>query len=72
MEGSAEWVVKKLATKVTTKKSLDVHRGEEKHFSDLRKKLPQYTAEEIQRAVEAIRQLLEVRERCRDAGLINW
>lgn len=35
-------------------------------------KLPQYTTVEVRKAVEAIRLLIKVRDRCRQQGLIKW
>ncbi len=35
-------------------------------------KLPQYTVNEVRRAVEAIRILAKARDRCRQQGLIKW
>jgi hypothetical protein len=35
-------------------------------------KLPQYTVDEVESSIEAIKLLIKVRDRCRKQGLINW
>ena len=35
-------------------------------------RLPQYTVDEVERAVDVIQLLIRVRDRCRKQGLIDW
>jgi hypothetical protein len=35
-------------------------------------RLPQYARDEVQQAIEVVRLLIKVRDRCRKHGLINW
>lgn len=35
-------------------------------------RLPQYTANEVQRAIEVFQLLAKVRDRCRQKGVIDW
>jgi|GEM_PF-4945127 len=35
-------------------------------------RLPQYTIDEVGKAIEAIRLLIKIRDRCRQQGRISW
>lgn len=44
----------------------------EKEKNNYHTRLPQYTIKEVQSAIEAIKLLIRIRDRCRRLGFIKW